>query len=195
MLCPAEPSPRIVMEVEPNGSQQPLQREIIALFEELAQAFGLPKSVGEILGLIYASESPVSFDEVVRELAISKGSASQGLRLLQQVGAVHAVDIDGERKTFYRPELSLRALVGGLLSEKLRPHLDRGAHHVSRIEAVAQGEELSEAMEYRVQLLKNWHRRAEKVLPWVERLVGGQRDQERKNSASKDRGVPLAPHS
>ena len=53
------------------------------------QIFGVPKSVGQIYGVLYASPSPLSFSDIVDRLEISKGSASQGLALLRSLGAIN----------------------------------------------------------------------------------------------------------
>lgn len=149
-----------------------LEAEMVHLFAELAMALGLPRSVGEILGFIFAEPEPVRFEQVVERLGISKGSASQGLRLLQKVGAVHVREVPNDRRTYYEPETSLRQLVGGMLEETLRPHLEQGNAHLDRIEELAEDEpNLSPAIEYRVKLLRNWHRRANQVLPWVARFA------------------------
>ena len=53
-----------------------LESELILFFVNAAQAIGLPKSYGEIYGLYYASDEPLTLDEVIERLQISKGSAS-----------------------------------------------------------------------------------------------------------------------
>jgi hypothetical protein len=58
----------------------------------VVQIFGVPKSVGQIYGLLYASPEPLSFSDIVVRLGISKGSASQGLRLLRSLGAINVAE-------------------------------------------------------------------------------------------------------
>ncbi|MGE9296633.1 MAG: GbsR/MarR family transcriptional regulator, partial [Puniceicoccales bacterium] len=60
-----------------------LESETVAIFVRIVQALGLPRSVGQIYGLIYISPHPVCMDELVSRLGISLGSASQGLRQLR----------------------------------------------------------------------------------------------------------------
>ena len=60
----------------------------MAFFSEVVQVFGVPKSVGQIFGLLYATPEPLSFSDIVERLEISKGSASQGLQLLRSLGAI-----------------------------------------------------------------------------------------------------------
>ena len=61
---------------------------VIDLFLNAANSFGLPKSYGQIYGLLFCRDKPLAMDEIMALLQISKGSASQGLRALRQLGAV-----------------------------------------------------------------------------------------------------------
>jgi hypothetical protein len=63
------------------------------------QVFGVPKSVGQIYGLLYASPEPLSFSDIVERLEISKGSASQGLQLLRSLGAINVADAKQEAQS------------------------------------------------------------------------------------------------
>lgn len=56
------------------------------------QVFGVPKSVGQIFGLLYASPEPLVFSDIVVRLEISKGSTSQGLQLLPSLGAINVAE-------------------------------------------------------------------------------------------------------
>jgi hypothetical protein len=58
----------------------------------VVKIFGVPRSVGQIYGLLYSSREPLSFSDIVKRLGISKGSASQGLQLLRSLGAVNIAD-------------------------------------------------------------------------------------------------------
>ena len=75
---------------------------VIDLFLNAANSFGLPKSYGQIYGLLFCRDQALSMDEVMNLLQISKGSASQGLRALKQFGAVSSSFCSG------RPQGALR---------------------------------------------------------------------------------------
>jgi len=96
-----------------NGGSAPAQDrfliECAGFFAEVVQVFGVPKSVGQIYGLLYASPVPLSFSDIVERLEISKGSASQGLQLLRSLGAIK---VTGEkaRATSNRREAEISAL-------------------------------------------------------------------------------------
>ena len=79
------------MNLPPDGSLQkldPLESQVVAVFVDGVRVLGLPRSIGEIYGLLFISQSPMSLDDLVQRLDISKGSASQGLRMLKSLGAV-----------------------------------------------------------------------------------------------------------
>ena len=77
-----------IEEAMPTEQLKPIESEFIDYVSEAVKVFGLPKSVGEIYGLLYASKAPLSMDDLIGKLDISKGSASQGLKILRSINAV-----------------------------------------------------------------------------------------------------------
>ena len=61
------------------------------MFINFLRLIGLPKSVGEIYGLLFMAPRPMAMDEIMERLEISLGAASQGLKLLRSFGAVRVV--------------------------------------------------------------------------------------------------------
>ena len=80
-----------------NGLSE-LEREVIELFVRMADVLNLPRSVGEIYGLLFVSSAPLCLDDCRIRLNISKGSTSQGLKILRSFGAIRTVYIPGDRK-------------------------------------------------------------------------------------------------
>jgi hypothetical protein len=143
-------------------------RECIELFAEVVYALGLPRSIGEIYGLIYASPEPLSFSDIVERLEISKGSASQGLQLLRSLGAINIADakrqaLSGKREAnstdakpyalsfkpnaggaavphrdYYEPELGLRRLLGGIIRGRIEPLVGQGRLRMRRLRELAE---------------------------------------------------------
>src|ERR1051325_7726277 len=67
----------------------------------LFQSFGLPRSTGQLYGLLYLSKKALSLDDLVELLSISKGSASTGTRHLASWGAIRQVWVPGDRRDFF----------------------------------------------------------------------------------------------
>ncbi len=148
---------------------------VIDLFLNAANSFGLPKSYGQIYGLLFCRDQSLSMDEVMKLLEISKGSASQGLRALRQLGAVSSVFEPGERKEMFVAEIRLRKLVGGFLREQADPHLDKGVGRLKQIESLVNDLEDVDARKRGVcrhEILSGWHRQMSRLLPWVKMIVG-----------------------
>lgn len=147
------------------------ERECIEVFVRAAAVLAVPRSIGEIYGLLFASAQPLSMDAVVHRLAISKGSASQGLRWLRDVGAVRAEYVPGDRRDHFVAETELRRLAAGFLREQVRPHLDSGANLLGRLDAAATVAVDPRFASGRVKKLRRWHRFGGQVLPLLLRVA------------------------
>ena len=148
---------------------------VIDLFLNAANSFGLPKSYGQIYGLLFCRDQPLAMDEVMELLQISKGSASQGLRALRQLGAVSSVFSPGDRRERYMAEIRLRKLVGGFLREQADPHLEKGTARLKQIESLVNDLEDEDSRKRGVrrhEILSGWHRQMSRLLPWVKMIVG-----------------------
>ncbi len=157
--------------------------ECVDFFAEIVQLFGVPKSVGQIYGLLYASPEPLGFTEILERLEISKGSVSQGLQLLRSLGAINEAELkDGAaRGVLYEPELSLRQLVTGILRERIAPMASTGVHRLKRLKELA-GQSPDNAKFYldRVSQLTTWSKRFTTVLPVLTALLGPKKKSKKK---------------
>lgn len=68
------------------------ERECVDFFADVVGVLGVPRSIGQIYGLLFASPRPLSFTDITEKLDISRGSASQGLKALRDLGAIHSAD-------------------------------------------------------------------------------------------------------
>ena len=158
-----------------NGQLTEFEQSLISLGISAATAFSLPKSVGAMFGLTFASPQPLALDDYVNRLEISKGSASQGLKFLQRMGAVKPVYVPHDRRTLYEPEMSLRRLLIGILNENVIPHLQQSGDVVERLREQLTGIESGEdreLLEYRLGVLEGWGKKGRMLWPLMERVLG-----------------------
>jgi len=160
--------------------------ECVELFSTVVHVFGVPRSVGQIYGLLYSSPVPLRFSDIVERLEISKGSASQGLQLLCTLGAARVVTrpINPKRgkrdsnrgqngRNFYEPELSIRKLVNGVLKERVNPLASTGINRLKQLRELASRDEVYQNFLLgRVKQLETWRRRLGTVLPVLSVLLG-----------------------
>jgi DNA-binding transcriptional ArsR family regulator len=188
----SNPKPPSVASRPPYGlaveSLTAFETEVVAVFVDLVVLLGLPKSVGEIYGLLFASAEPLTFMEIEQKLGLSKGSVSQGLRALREIGAIHEAepeDVADEvedakvsvRVARWEAVIELRQLVGALLRDRLTPYLHNQDAHIER--AAAFLDELSpgadpvrhKVLRQRLNKLDTWQTRARTFLPLIGKLI------------------------
>ena len=158
------------------------EHECVQLFSEFVQVLGLPRSAGQIYGLLFSSPSPLCFSDIVERLEISKGSTSQGLQLLRTIGAIRPVATEGgqsdeqpvgKARDYYEPELSLRKLVSGVLQERIVPMTTTESDHFARLRQIAgEAGRQNIFLVERVEQLETWQKRFRTVLPILSALFG-----------------------
>ena len=151
-----------------------IQREVIALFVNGVRVLGLPKSIGEIYGLLFISPVPLALDVIVSKLEISKGSVSQGLRFLRNLGAVKPVYVSGDRRDHFTAVAELKKLANGFIKGELNPNLESAAIRLDELKAMAENDTSpnSDFFKERIRRIGNWRRRGGMLLKIVNRFLG-----------------------
>jgi DNA-binding transcriptional regulator GbsR (MarR family) len=152
----------------------PVEVEAINLFVQFSRALGQPRSYAEIYGLLFVSHEPLPMDTLIERLHLSKGSASQGLKYLVDLGAVRTVYLAGERRTHYEAVAELRNMAGRFLSQQILPHFQGNGARLDRIGAQAQklSTERRKHVQARVKLLRSWEQNGRRVVPFVLKMLG-----------------------
>lgn len=107
------------------------RRDMIEASGRIFQLLGLPRSTGQIYGLLYLSNRPLALDDLVEMLSISKGSASTGTRHLAGWGAIRQVWVPGERRDYFEAVPDLKSLLRGSYSEFIKPRLNSSEKRLS----------------------------------------------------------------
>ncbi len=90
----------------------------------IAHFWGLPKAVGAIYGAIYLSPSPLTLDDLVEQVSISKGAVSTNVRSLERLGMIHRHFKVGDRKDYYIAETDFWRIVKDVLREREKNEFD-----------------------------------------------------------------------
>jgi len=152
-----------------------LEIEIIDFFVQISRVLGQPRSLAEIYGLLFISARPLAMDDLIHRLHLSKGSASQGLKFLRNLGAVKMIYVAGDRRVHYEAVAELRNLATRFLREQISPHLEGSQARLGRImDTVRQLPARERArVNARVTVLENWSRRGRRFLPMIVKVMGG----------------------
>lgn len=147
-----------------------LESMVREFFADAVKVLGLPKSVGEIYGSLFISKVPLSLDDLVELLGMSKGSGSQGLKMLRTLGAVSEVEGMDGRKVYYKADLELKSLVGGFIREEVRPHLSNAKLKIGKMYDSNVGDDAH--YDGRLDKLNSWRKRAVIMLPILQKILG-----------------------
>ena len=146
---------------------------LVDFFVRGAELLGAPRSVAAIYGIIFASPEPLSFADIEDRLDISKGSISQGLHVLRNIGAIKVVDGNGSRRDYFAPDLELRKLVVRFLDERLQRQLADGSDRLKQLgrSVPGSGAANTATLRERLRQLKNWHDKTRSVLPVIKTFL------------------------
>lgn len=91
----------------------------------ISHFWGFPKAMGAIYGAIYLSSTPISLDELVSQVGVTKGAVSTNVRQLERLGMVHKYIVVGERKDYYIAEMDFWEIAKGILQEREKGEFDQ----------------------------------------------------------------------
>lgn len=140
---------------------------------------GLPRSLGQIYGLLYLSPQPLSLDDIADGLQISKASVSTGSRQLAAWGAVRQVWVPGARRDYFEavPEIGriLRDLYENLFKARLNASKQRFEQMLAEIETADHENALTaverQHVENRLRSLARLQGRIQSVSSVLEKLI------------------------
>ncbi len=79
----------------------PETRQFIERMGLAMDRLGLTRTFGRLFGLLMVAERPLSLDEMVDRLHVSKASVSTNARDCEELGLARRVGVRGDRKDYY----------------------------------------------------------------------------------------------
>lgn len=97
---------------------------------QLSDYFGLSKVMGQLYGALLLSAEPLSLDDLMERLSISKASVSMNMRTLEHMGMVRQVWLRGRsgRRKYYEAETDFIQIITNILSGREMRDVDRALH-------------------------------------------------------------------
>ena len=94
------------------------KNKFVQTWGSLGSQWGINKTMAQIHALLMVSAEPVSMEDVMEELQISRGNASMNLRALMDWGIVYKEYKAGERREFFTAEKDLDELAVKIARER-----------------------------------------------------------------------------
>ncbi len=98
-----------------------------------SRRLGLPRSFGQIYCLLLLSARPLTLDDMVAALKISKASASTGTRQLASWGAIRQVWVPGERRDYCEAVPDLLLVIRTAFHKFLEPRMETSQRHLQTL--------------------------------------------------------------
>jgi DNA-binding transcriptional regulator GbsR (MarR family) len=106
----------------------------------LGDRWGVSRSVSQIHALLYASERPLSSEEIAAALGIARSNVSNSLRELLAWGIIRSIPVRGDRRTYYEAETDLWTLMSRIAAGRKARELDPAAAALRQCLESAQGD-------------------------------------------------------
>ncbi|HJW28690.1 MAG TPA: MarR family transcriptional regulator [Saprospiraceae bacterium] len=114
------------------------RQQLVQTWGQLSSQWGINRTMGQIHALLMIAPEPLTADQIINELAISRGNVSQNLRSLIEWGVVHKVHIPGDRKEYFASEKDAWKMALQIARERKRRELDpviQSLHNLQNIDA------------------------------------------------------------
>src|SRR6201996_9081938 len=99
--------------------------QFIANWGRFGTNWGINRTMAQIHALLLVSPDPLSAEDVMEELSISRGNANMNLRELIDWDLVQKVLIPGERKEFFTAEKDIWKVARQIVKERKKRELDQ----------------------------------------------------------------------
>jgi len=97
----------------------------------ISQFWGYPRAMGALYGALYLSPTPLSLDDLIPIVGVTKGAVSTNVRALEQLGMVHRHVRSGDRKDYYHADTDFWKITKTILERRQKPEFDKALKEVS----------------------------------------------------------------
>jgi DNA-binding transcriptional regulator GbsR (MarR family) len=100
------------------------KEELIQAWGNLGYSWGLNKTMAQIHALLMISPKPLSTEDIMEELNISRGNANMNIRALLDWHIIYRLSVPGERKEYFKSEKDIWALARQVAKERRKRELE-----------------------------------------------------------------------
>src|SRR5436309_12037883 len=102
---------------------QQARDEFVGQWGAIGSAWGINRTMAQIHALLITAPDPLSTDQIMQDLKISRGNAHANLRDLVSWGLIRSVVRKGERKEFFEAEKNVWKMFCIIIRERRRREL------------------------------------------------------------------------
>jgi len=129
-----------------------IRDEFVAQWGIMGTQWGINRTMAQIHALLMTSPEPMSTDEVMDELTISRGNAHTNLKELVGWGLIRILTRKGERKEFFEAEKDVWEMFRRICQERKRREIDPALAVLTRCKEETEGMNSVEAKAFNTQM-------------------------------------------
>jgi len=115
------------------------KNKFVQTWGALGSQWGINKTMAQIHALLMVSHEPVSMEDIMDELQISRGNASMNLRALMDWGIVYKEYKAGERREFFTAEKDLDELAVKISKERSKREIKPALKVLKEVSTIETG--------------------------------------------------------
>jgi DNA-binding transcriptional regulator GbsR (MarR family) len=112
------------------------KQQFISSWGAFGTHWGINRTMAQIHALLLISPDPLTQDDIMEELNISRGNTNMNIRELINWGLVERVILPGERKEFFTAEKDIWKVVKQIVKERKKRELEPMMQLLDRLEDV-----------------------------------------------------------
>src|SRR6218665_2017786 len=124
------------------------KQQFISSWGAFGTHWGINRTMAQIHALLLVSPAPITQDDIMEQLTISRGNVNMNIRDLIGWGLVERVIITGERKEYFTAEKDIWKVATKIIRERKKRELDPMIKLLTQLEAVEAGKNDKEAQQF-----------------------------------------------
>ncbi len=112
------------------------KQQFISSWGAFGTQWGINRTMAQIHALLLVSTDPITQDDLMEELSISRGNVNMNIRELIGWGLVDRVIISGERKEYFTAEKDIWKVATQIIKERKKRELDPMIKLLSQLENI-----------------------------------------------------------
>ena len=112
------------------------RQQFISSWGAFGTHWGINRTMAQIHALLLISPDPLTQDDIMEQLNISRGNTNMNIRELINWGLVERVLLSGERKEYFTAEKDIWKVVTQIVKERKKRELEPMLHLLDKLEEV-----------------------------------------------------------
>lgn len=140
------------------------RQKFIEAWGAMGSSWGVTRTMAQIHALLLVKDEPLSSDDIMKHLHISRGNVNTNVRMLLDWGLAHKKAIAGDRKDYFVGEKDMSRVIKNIIVARKKRELEPMLRLLEDLETVE--EDSPEAEEFRkvVKDLKLYSHKADAAL-------------------------------